>query len=69
MRNPDPGQLVLSVRHGPGSLEFSQIGNHIEIQRGPRKSQHSSGNAARAAIVQMPYQAHAPEASRHGVSG
>ena len=53
MSNPEPGQLVLSVRGRPGALELGEIGDHIEIQRGPRKSQHSSRNVGNAAIVQM----------------
>src|SRR5215472_16409621 len=69
VRNPDPGQLVLSMLRGARSLEFGQIGNHVEIQRGPRKPQHFSGKVARAAIVQMAHQAHAPEASQYGVGG
>ena len=67
--NPEPGQLVLSMRGGTGALELGEIGDHVEIQRGPRKSQHFSWNAGAAAIVQMADQAHAAEASGHGVGG
>ena len=69
MSNPEPGQLVLSMRGGPGALELGEVRDHVEIQRGPRKSQHSSRNAGAAAIVQMPHQAHSTEASRHGAGG
>ena len=69
MSNPEAGQLVLSMRGGPGALELGEISDHVEIQRGPGKSQHFSRNAGDAAIVQMPHQAHSTESSGHGAGG
>ena len=69
MCNPEPGQLVLSVRRRTGALELYEIADHVEVQRGPRKSQNFSRNAGAAAIVQMPDQAHSTESSGHGVGG
>ena len=67
--NPEPGQLVLSMRGGPGALELGEVRDYVEIQRGPRKPQNSSPNAGAAAIVQMAHQAHATESSRHRAGG
>ena len=69
MGNSEPGQLVLSVRGRPGALELGEIGDHVEIERGPRKSQHSSWNVGSAAIVQMAHQAHPAEPGGYIVGG
>ncbi len=69
MSNPEPGQLVLSVGGGRGALELGEVRDHVEVQRGPHKSQHFSPNAGASAIVEMPHQAHSTESSRHGAGG
>lgn len=69
MSNPEPRQLVLRMRGGPGALELGEVRDHVEVQCGPRKSQHPGRNVGSAAIVQVPHQAHSTESSRHGVGG
>ena len=66
MSNPEPGQVVLSMRGGSGALELGEIGDHVEIQCGPRKSQHFSRKIGVAAILEVAQQAHSAESSRHG---
>src|SRR6202040_2707046 len=67
--NSEPGQVALCMCRRPGAFELGEIGDHVEIQRGPRQSEHSSWNIDSAAIVQMTHQAHAAKSSRDGVSG
>lgn len=53
----------------PCALELGEIGDHVEIKRRPRQSQHSSWNVGSAAIVQMAHQAHPAEPGGDIVGG
>jgi len=51
MGNSESGQLTMGMGGGCGSLEFSEIRDHVKIKRWPRKSQHCSGKTGHSAIV------------------